>query len=52
MICENIETVDLLKTLPPIFNEASLQAYYKRNYGGQKLSADEAKLSKYGYWRV
>lgn len=41
---QNIETVDLLKTLPPIFNEASLQAYYKRNYGGQKLSADEAKL--------
>ncbi len=41
---QNIETIDLLKTPMPIFNEASMQAYYKRNYGGQKLSADEAKL--------
>lgn len=40
---QNIETIDLLKTPMPIFNETSMQAYYKRNYGGQKLSADEAK---------
>ena len=41
---QNIEVVDLLKTEVPIFNEQSIQAYYKRNYGGQKLNADEAKL--------
>jgi FMN-dependent NADH-azoreductase len=41
---QNIETIDLLKNPAPIFNEDSIQAYYKRNYGGQKLSADEAKL--------
>ncbi len=41
---QNIEVVDLLKTEVPIFNEHSIQAYYKRNYGGQKLNSDEAKL--------
>ncbi len=41
---QDIETVDLLKTPAPIFNEESIQSYYKRNYGGQKLSSDEAKL--------
>lgn len=41
---QEIEEIDLLKTPAPIFNEASLQAYYKRNYGGQKLDVSEAKL--------
>lgn len=41
---QKIETIDLLKEQMPIFNEASIQAYYKRNYGGQKLDANEAKL--------
>jgi FMN-dependent NADH-azoreductase len=41
---QNIEVVDLLKEEVPMFNEASIQAYYKRNYGGQKLDANEAKL--------
>ena len=41
---ENVETVDLLKEQIPTFSETSIQAYYKRNYGGQKLEADEAKL--------
>jgi FMN-dependent NADH-azoreductase len=41
---QNIETIDLLKEQMPIFNEASMQAYYKRNYGGQKLDSSEAKL--------
>ncbi|MBM3579408.1 MAG: hypothetical protein FJX34_01385 [Alphaproteobacteria bacterium] len=41
---QEIEMVDLLKTPAPIFNESSIQAYYKRNYGGQKLDAVEAKL--------
>ena len=41
---QNIETIDLLNDQMPIFNEASIQAYYKRNYGGQKLNAEEAKL--------
>ncbi|NBV06853.1 MAG: hypothetical protein EBS06_06435 [Proteobacteria bacterium] len=41
---QNIETIDLLKEQMPIFNEASIQAYYKRNYGGQKLDVTEAKL--------
>lgn len=41
---QNIETLDLLKDQMPIFDEQSIQAYYKRNYGGQKLDASEAKL--------
>jgi FMN-dependent NADH-azoreductase len=41
---QNIEVVDLLKEEVPIFNEASIQAYYKRNYNGQKLNEAEAKL--------
>lgn len=41
---QNIETLDLLKTSAPIFDEKSIQAYYKRNYGGQKLDESEAKL--------
>lgn len=41
---QEIETIDLLKDQMPIFNEASIQAYYKRNYGGQKLDSNEAKL--------
>ncbi len=39
-----VEEVDLLKKQMPIFDEQSIQAYYKRNYGGQELNADEAKL--------
>lgn len=41
---KNIATIDLLKEQMPLFNEASMQAYYKRNYGGQKLDENEAKL--------
>jgi FMN-dependent NADH-azoreductase len=41
---QNIETIDLLKTPAPIFNEQSIQSYYKRNYNGQKLDETEAKL--------
>lgn len=40
----DIEILDLLKNPAPIFNEHSIQAYYKRNYGGQKLSENEALL--------
>lgn len=41
---QEIETIDLLKEQMPIFNESSIQAYYKRNYGGQKLNEVETKL--------
>ena len=41
---QNIEVVDLLKEEIPIFDESNIQAYYKRNYGGQKLNESEAKL--------
>ena len=37
-----IEVLDLLKDTPPIHDEASIAAYYKRNYGGQKLSESES----------
>jgi len=39
-----IEELDLLKEQMPLFNEKSIQAYYKRNYGGQVLDESEAKL--------
>lgn len=39
-----ISEVDLLENPAPIFNEESIQAYYKRNYGNQKLDEKEAKL--------
>ncbi len=39
-----IAELDLLKNPAPIFDEESMQAYYKRNYGGQKLDEKEAKL--------
>lgn len=41
---QQITEIDLLKNPAPIFDENSIQAYYKRNYGGQKLSETEAKL--------
>ena len=41
---KNIDTVDLLKEQMPLFSEASISAYYKRNYGGQNLNESEAKL--------
>jgi FMN-dependent NADH-azoreductase len=41
---QQIEIIDLLKEPMPIFNETSIQAYYKRNYAGQKLNETEAKL--------
>ena len=41
---QNIEILDLLKEPAPIFDENSIQSYYKRNYGEQKLSEAEAKL--------
>ena len=40
----SIEIVDLLKTEVPIFNEQSINAYYKRNYHGKTLDAEEVKL--------
>lgn len=40
----NVEMIDLLKEPAPIFDETSIQAYYKRNYGGKQLEANEAKL--------
>lgn len=39
-----MEVVDLLKTELPLFDEHSIQAYYKRNYRGEKLTADEEKM--------
>jgi FMN-dependent NADH-azoreductase len=39
-----ISELDLLKNPAPLFNEESIQAYYKRNYGGQKLDEKEVKL--------
>jgi FMN-dependent NADH-azoreductase len=42
----DIETIDLLKEEMPIFNEKSIQAYYKRNYNGQELNESEEKLLK------
>ena len=41
---QEIEVLNLLEEPMPIFDEASIQAYYKRNYGGQKLDAAEAAL--------
>lgn len=41
---QEIEVVNLLEEPMPIFDEASIQAYYKRNYAGQKLDAAEAEL--------
>jgi len=41
---EKVEVLDLLQEQMPLFNEASIQAYYKRNYGGQKLNENEEKL--------
>jgi FMN-dependent NADH-azoreductase len=40
----SIEIVDLLKTEVPIFNEQSINAYYKRNYHGKTLDAEEVRL--------
>lgn len=34
-----IEEVDLIKNPPPFFNEASMDAYKSRNFGGQKLDS-------------
>lgn len=39
-----IENVDLLKKQPPFFNLDSMQAYYKRNYGGNELNEAEKGL--------
>jgi FMN-dependent NADH-azoreductase len=41
---QDIEVIDLLKEKVPLFDEVNIQAYYKRNYGGQKLNESEAKL--------
>lgn len=40
---QKVEIVDLLNNTPPIFNEESMSAYYKRNYGGQKLDTKESQ---------
>lgn len=39
-----IETIDLLESKMPMFDAQSIQAYYKRNYGGQVLDQKEAAL--------
>ena len=39
-----LEVLDLLEEPMPIFDEESIQAYYKRNYNGQKLNDNEARL--------
>lgn len=39
-----IEILDLGKNTPDIYTNESLQAYYKRNYAGQNLTPEEAKL--------
>lgn len=41
---QNIEELDLLNSEIPMFNEKSIQAYYKRNYGGQNLDESESQL--------
>ncbi len=38
------EEIDLLQEQIPVFEELSIQAYYKRNYGGQALNEEEAEL--------
>jgi|694.fasta_scaffold40230_2 FMN-dependent NADH-azoreductase len=39
-----IEALDIGKDTPDIYTNESLQAYYKRNYAGQNLTPEEAKL--------
>ena len=41
---QNIEELDLLKIQVPVFNENSIQSYYKRNYNNIKLSQSEQSL--------
>ena len=43
-ISGDVEVLDLLKNPAPLFDENSMQSYYKRNYGSQKLNDFEAKL--------
>ena len=38
---KDVEILDLAKDLPQYFNNENLTAYYKRNFGGVKLSEDE-----------
>ena len=40
----SVETLDLLNSEIPIFNELNMKAYYKRNYNNQALDSSEAKL--------
>lgn len=37
-----LDRLDLLKQIPPYFKEDNTAAYYKRNLGGQSLTAEEA----------
>ena len=37
-----VTELDLAKTLPELFDTARIDAYTRRNYGGQTLSADQA----------
>lgn len=41
---QSIESLDLLSKNIPIFNEASIASYYKRNYHNQKLDPKESDL--------
>lgn len=46
-----IETIDLAQNLPPLFDNHSLGAYYKRNYGGDTLSSqEEESMQKFDYY--
>lgn len=41
-----VEVLDLAKNLVPMFLENELNAYVKRNFGGQELTAEETQLLK------
>lgn len=45
-ITGDIETLDLVKNLPDFFLNDSLNAYFKRNYMGAELDAEELKALK------
>ncbi len=41
---EDVEVLDLTKTVPDMFVKENLMVYYKRNYGGEQLENSETKL--------
>lgn len=51
IVGHEIETIDIEANLPPLFNEANLSAYYKRNYGGEILTSVEAEsIQKFDFY--